>query len=211
MQGFKGVNLVDILDDVELGESRAKSILSSFSCPLNRDVEDFIKNKAIMFAKQSLAATHLIFASYKGKYELVGYFALTTKFLVVYKDGISNSLRKRISKFCQYDNDLKRYTLSAPLIGQLGKNYTNGYDKLITGDELLKIACNKVREMQYIAGGKIVYLECEDKEKLIDFYSSNGFVNFGKRSLDKDETELMHGDYLVQMLKYLNKEDDFLS
>ncbi|MCU5941466.1 N-acetyltransferase, partial [Clostridioides difficile] len=54
-------------------------------------------------------------------------------------------------------------------------------------------------------GGKIVYLECEDKPKLIEFYKDNGFVDFGKRSLDKDETDSLDGGYLVQMLKYLKK------
>lgn len=38
---------------------------------------------------------------------------------------------------------------------------------------------------------------------MIDFYTSNGFVNFGKRNLDKDETDVMSGGYLVQMLRYL--------
>ena len=57
--------------------------------------------------------------------------------------------------------------------------------------------------MQAIVGGKIVYLECEDKEPLLDFYSQNGFVNFGKRTLDKDETNTLSGDYLIQMLRYM--------
>ena len=59
-----------------------------------------------------------------------------------------------------------------------------------------------VKMIQQIAGGKVVYLECEDKQRLIDFYSRNGFVTFGNRSLDRDETNLS-GKYLVQMLKYL--------
>lgn len=42
------------------------------------------------------------------------------------------------------------------------------------------MAVDKVRQMQNIGGGNIVYLECEDKEKLVKFYSDNGFVNFGK-------------------------------
>ena len=42
------------LDDMigELGESEVQSILSSFSSPENKDVEDFIRNKAIEFSKQ---------------------------------------------------------------------------------------------------------------------------------------------------------------
>lgn len=35
MSGYIGVNLRDILLDETLGESAAKGILSSFSCPLN--------------------------------------------------------------------------------------------------------------------------------------------------------------------------------
>lgn len=98
---------------------------------------------------------------------------------------------------------MKRYIMSAPLIAQLGKNFNKGYNKLITGDELLKLACDKVKSIQTDVGGKFVYLECEDKPQLIDFYTSNGFVNFGKRNLDKDETDVMSGGYLVQMLRYL--------
>lgn len=166
-------------------------------------MELFIRQKAIEFAKQSIATTYLVFAQYKGEAVLIAYFTLCSKFVAIYKEGLSSSLRKRISKFCQYDVDLKRYTLSAPLIAQLGKNFTNRRNKLITGDELLKMACDKVAESQHIVGGKIVYLECEDKEKLTGFYASNGFVNFGKRKLDRDETDVMDGEYLVQMLKYL--------
>lgn len=93
--------------------------------------------------------------------------------------------------------------MSAPLIGQLGKNFAHNYNQLISGDELLYLALEKVKEMQYIVGGKIVYLECEDKGSLLDFYSENGFVNFGRRYLDRDETDKLSGEYLVQMLKYM--------
>ena len=71
------------------------------------------------------------------------------------------------------------------------------------GDELLKLALDKVREMQMIVGGKVVYLECEDRPCLKDFYSSNGFVDFGRRQLDSDEVGFGVDQYLVQMLKYM--------
>lgn len=51
-----------------------------------------------------------------------------------------------MSKFGQFDSTIKRYTISAPLIGQLGKNYANSYKDVITGDELLKFALDKVKE-----------------------------------------------------------------
>lgn len=205
MSGYLGINLRDILRDEQLGESAAKSILSSFSCPLNPDVEHFLKHVAIEFTKQSISSTYLIMASYKGEYVLVGYFTLANKIFCVDKECLPNrKWRSRMSKFGQFDKTIQRYTISAPLIGQLGKNYSNSYDKLITGDELLKLALDKVREMQNIVGGKVVYLECEDKASLIDFYSRNGFVNFGSRALDRDETDKLSGQSLIQMLKYLD-------
>lgn len=205
MSGYIGINLRDIIRDEELGESAAKSILSQFSCPLNPDVEHFLKNSAIVFTKQSISSTYLIFASYKGEYVLVGYFTLANKIFCIDKDSFpSKAWRKRMAKFAQFDKTIQRYTISAPLIGQLGKNYTNAYNTLITGDELLKLALDKVREMQRIVGGKIVYLECENKPCLLEFYAQNGFVNFGTRALDRDETDKLTGESLVQMLKYLD-------
>jgi len=201
MQGFSIINLKSMIE--QIGEPETKERLSNFSCPLNKDVEYFIKHKAIEFAKQSIAVTYLVFAQYKNENVIAAYFTLASKFIAIYRQSLSAKMRKRIARFCQYDPAIKRYTLPAPLIAQLGKNYYGGYNKLITGDELLKIACDKVVESQRIVGGKIVYLECEDKQKLIDFYSSNGFVIFGKRTLDRDETDLNEGQYLVQMLKYL--------
>lgn len=204
MSGYIGINLRDILLDNTLGENVAKNLLSSFYCPLNPDVEHFLKHTAIEFAKQGISSTHLVMASYQGKYVLAGYFSLANKIFCIEKDSLPNrAWKKRMKKFGQFDQTIQRYTISAPLIGQLGKNYANSYDKLITGDELLKLALDKVREMQAIVGGKIVYLECEDKEPLLDFYSQNGFVNFGKRVLDKDETSTLSGEYLVQMLRYM--------
>ncbi|MGN1196894.1 MAG: N-acetyltransferase [Acetatifactor sp.] len=204
MSGYIGINLRDILNDETLGESAAKQVLSRFSCPLNPDVEHFLRHTAIEFTKQGIASTYLIMASYKQEYVLCGYFTLANKVFCIERDSLPNRKWKhRMSKFGQYDKTIQRYTISAPLIGQLGKNYTNGYNELITGDELLKLALDKVKELQYIVGGKIVYLECEQKQKLLDFYESNGFVNFGLRALERDETDKQFGDSLVQMLRYM--------
>ncbi|NBH27622.1 N-acetyltransferase [Lachnospiraceae bacterium] len=204
MSGYIGFNLRDILSDETLGENAAKGILSSFSCPLNPDVEHFLHNVAIEFSKQGISSTHLVMASFKNTYVLVGYFTLANKIFCIDKGSLPNrKWKSRMAKFGQFDKTINRYTISAPLIGQLGKNYANNYNKLITGDELLKLALDKVRETQNIIGGKIVYLECEQKEALIDFYSQNGFVNFGLRPLDRDETNKLSGKALVQMLRYM--------
>ena len=66
MTGYRVVNLGAMIE--ELGEDAVKRILSDFSCPLNPDVEFFLSKKAIDFAKQRWAQTHLVFASYKDEW-----------------------------------------------------------------------------------------------------------------------------------------------
>lgn len=183
-----------------IGENKAKEILSNFECPLNKDVEYFIKEKALQFLKMRISQTFLVSTSFKGQNVIVGYFALTNKITKIKKSSLSNSLKKRISRFAEQSTTEKYFYVSLPLIGQLGKNYKNNYNSLISGDELLKLACDKVIEAQNILGGKFAFVECEDKEKLKEFYESNGFVCFGKRNLEKDEKEQNTGNYLLQML-----------
>lgn len=204
MLGYVKVNLRDMSE--KMTSEQINVILSDFYCPYNKDVDEFLHTKALEFSKQQLATVYLVFASYKNKPGLIGYFALAPKYFhvdVTHKGKIGSNLRKRISKFATYDEAIHKYIVPAPLIGQLSKNYKNGYDQLITGDELLKIACDTVKEGQRILGGKLVYLECEDVPALVNFYEENGFVNFGKRELDGDERDKMKGQYLIQMLRYL--------
>ena len=200
MLGYEKFSLREMLE--ELGEEKVCSILSEFSCPMNQDVEYFLKKKAIEFEKHRWSATQLIYTSYKNAPVLIGYYSLANKTLVIDNQQISKSLRKRITSFSTYDPKIKRRFISAPLIGQLGKNFSRGYNKLVTGDELLRMALDDVETIQMLLGGKIVYLECEDKPCLVDFYSRNGFVMFDRRTLDKDETNIS-GEYLLQMLKVL--------
>ena len=202
MAGYEIANLNTMID--ALGESRVKEILSQFSCPLNADVESFIHRKAIEFAKQGLSQTHIVFASYKQEMVIAGYFTLANKYIVVSAKNQSRTFRTKLAKFSTYNGDLKAYSLAAPLIAQLGKNYANGYDKLITGDELLYLACEKVKKTQLDIGGRFVYLECEDKPRLVEFYERNGFAIFDTRKLDRDETAI-EGDCLLQLIKYLKK------
>ncbi len=206
MLGYTKINLRDMSEKMD--PEQIKAILSDFSCPYNKDVDEFLQLKAMEFSKQQLASVYLVFASYMKKPVLVGYFALAQKYFHIdigKNRSISTNLKKRIKKFATYDDALHKCVVSAPLIGQLGKNYKNGYDKLITGDELLQIACDTVKEGQRILGGKLVYLECEDVPSLIRFYEDNGFFSFGSRELDGDERDKIKGQYLIQMLKYLGE------
>ena len=197
MAGYSILSLSDIL--AEKGEDFCREILSTFSCPMNDDVERFLtKRSAIDFATQGVSQTFLVYASYKKKNVLCGYFTIANKYIVVNKHSVSGTLRRRLRKFAMPSAEKDDLVIMAPLIAQLGKNYANGYSELITGDELLKMAEDQIRLAQRIIGGKVVYLECEDIDRLKDFYSSNGYVEFGKRRLDKDERTEMCCTHLIQ-------------
>ena len=53
MNDYSTVNILDMIDAI--GEDEVKYILSDFSCPKNVEIEDFVKNKAVDFAKRKIS------------------------------------------------------------------------------------------------------------------------------------------------------------
>lgn len=145
---FNVISLEDMYN--ALGVEKTKNILGEFECDLNKDVEDFIKDKAITFSKMNIARTFLVTTKYKGKDVIADYFSLANKTTRIKKSILSYGMQKRLAR---YSEDIEQnFVVSLPLIGQLGKNFKNGYNDLISGDELLKLACDKVKEAQNILG-----------------------------------------------------------
>lgn len=202
MTEYKRVSLIDALNKSE--ESAVFGELSSFSSLKNKDIESFLKNSAVQFAKQNIAPTTLVYIYSGNRWNLCGYFTLTIKTIDIEKESVGSGMFKKVKKFGTYDSQTHKCTIPVPLIAQLGKNYADNCNKLIKGSELLTFACNEVRKAQRIIGGKVVYLECEDTPKLINFYRNNGFREFSRRSLDPDEQGNFKSRYLIQMLKYLD-------
>lgn len=166
---FVQMNLAELIRVI--GEDEVKSILSSFMCPLNQDVEDFLRNKAIVFSARSFAKTNLVFweTDDRSTRELVGYYAITSKVIRVERGSVNSKEARKLREHGIFDDRTNQYMVSAPLIGQLGKNFANGNDCLVSGSDLLQMAIEKVRLIQNEVGGRFVYLECEDEEKLIHF------------------------------------------
>lgn len=181
--GYNVVRLKDMY--LAIGEKEVKELIKDFECPLNKDIEYFLKQKAIEFSKQDIARTFLVTMPHKGENVIVGYFSIANKTTEVSKNMFKGKSKKRFLRFAMYRPEYERYCISLPLIGQIGKNYHNSYDKLISGDILLKLACDKIKEVQEIIGGRIVYLECEDKEVLKEFYERNRFCLFWKKKFGK--------------------------
>lgn len=174
-------------------------ILSDFSCPLNTDVERFLKERAIEFTKKNQSVTYLVFSNEDAV--LVGYFTLTVKPITVDAAKFSNTTKRKILRVSELDEVTQTFHLAAYLIAQLGKNFTDGANHKITGEQLLEIAMTKVRELQFMVGGMVVFLEAEQNEKLIQFYDEkNGFKEFETREMSTSSDE---AHTLVQMLKVL--------
>lgn len=186
-------------DDKDLGEDELRQLLSEFSCERNPDVERFLKEQSIDFTKKNQSITYLAFSNDDAS--LVGYFTLTIKPITVNAENFSNTMKRKIARVSELDEESDTYILSAYLIAQLGKNYKDGANEKTTGEQLLQAAIDTIKEIQYMAGGMVIFLETEDKEKLMHFYEeNNGFKRFDTKEV-KDRTENVHT--LVQLLKIL--------
>ena len=138
---FSTVNIREYLaqsNDAEIGEEVLLRILSDFSCPLNPDVERFLKEQSIEFTKKNQSVTYLVISNEDG--ELLGYFTIAVKPITVDAGSFSNTVKRKISRVSELDEASHSYNLSAYLIAQIGKNYTNEQNKRITGKELLELA-----------------------------------------------------------------------
>ena len=185
-------------DNPKLGESRLLQVLSGFSCPKNPDVERFLKKSSIEFTKKNQSVTYLVFDV--SSMELVGYFTIALKPLTVRGETVSNTVKKKLMRVSELDEQSQTYTMSAYLIAQLGKNFKNGAEKKITGEELLELAWDIVEKMQYMGGGMVTFLEAENSKRLLSFYQANRFQTFDTRQTATDSEEPHE---LVQLLRLL--------
>lgn len=197
---FIVLNIREYLDHTEkrLGEDKLIQLLSEFSCPLNMDVEHFLKEQAIEFAKKHQAVTYLVLSLEDA--ELLGYFSITIKPLVIRAEPFSNSVKRKIARFSKINEDEQTYNLAAYLIAQLGKNFNPKVKRRISGKELLEAAIRQTQILQYQVGGIVTFVEAENKEKLLSFYEGYGFKQFDIRQAQSKDQK---SHELVQLLRLL--------
>ena len=154
----------------ELGEDDLRQVLSEFSCEKNPDVERFAKEQS------------------------------TIKPITVNAESFSNTIKKKLARVSELNEQNHTYNMAAYLIAQLGKNYNNGANDRITGEELLGLAIKQLQQLQYLAGSMVVFLETLNEEKLLSFYQGKGFQQFDSR-LSESASHEPHE--LIQLLKIL--------
>ena len=188
------------------GMAKTLSTISEFSCPLNAEIENFLKDDAIDFTARMSSMTHLVIDPADSS--CVGYFTLAHKPFFISADKLSKSQCKRIERFAKArkseDGRTAQYVVSAFLIAQLGKNFGRSEDvDQISGAELLLSAFERITIAQHEIGGQVVFLECEDgNRKLKAFYEKNAFVACGKR------TDEVDGITYLQMFRFLKRTEE---
>ena len=171
---------------IETGKEQEFLIsINNFKCQ-DMEVENFLKRQAFEFDRRNKSRTYLVTDIYNDEdIVILGYYTLTLKSLK-FTSGLSNSKIKKIDGFRS-----DAVETESILIGQLGKDYK--YKDKINGSVILDYAIDDVYEVHKKVGGRIVFLECADNEKVVKFYQDNGFA-FLQNSKD--------GEYL-QMIRYL--------
>ena len=195
------VNIRAYLDKDEqtyIGEESLYNLLSDFSCPKNPDVEHFLLHNAIEFTKKDQSITYLVFDAEDAS--LVGYFSLAVKPISVRAANISKTMGKKLSRVSILDNETQSYNTAAYLIAQLGKNYSLPKEKQISGSVLLGFALETIVTLKYSIGGVMEFLECEDNDFLLNFYTRNHFKLFDTRisGLQNNAPHTLH-----QLLKFI--------
>ena len=179
-----------------IGEDALVEILSDFSCPKNQEIESFVRNKAIDFAKRKISITYLVIDNDSG--EILSIFALTHKALEISRDALSSTSKKKLSRFAQLDENSGSYTVSAFLIAQFGKNYAVPQPEGWNGIRLMEKTFETLEKVQREIGGGVVYLECEEHEQLLRFYQNeqNRFHTFSERYSEAEHTKY------IQLLRF---------
>lgn len=159
--------------------------MRSYSCPKNKDLQEFLHKQAIHFEKADITRTYLIVGE---EGDIYAYFSLSTKEVIIDSDflGVSKSA---IKKMHLSDNN----ALRAFLIGQIGKNFAipnNPLNLQLILDEIYQL----LYQAQQIIGSRAVILECENNPRLIQHYIKHDFKVIHVKS---------HHDGLITMYKFI--------
>ena len=186
-------NILDSLKDD--GEEFLKHFLATFSCPVNPEIEKFLKERAIDFAKRRLSITYLVTDNDDG--EFLGYFTLTHKAILLDGKDFSKTMQRKLTRYSRLDKQTGNYMASAFLLAQFGKNYGIDDGKHVSGSELMELVNDILLDIQRRIGGGIVYLDCEDRPQLISFYEDKGFQKFAERFSEEDNQKY------IQFMRFL--------
>ena len=179
---------------LKAGLEYTKVILSGFSCPQNKEIEKFIKTKAIDFERINLTWTFLIFIRVDNSLKLVAFYSLGLGRVVIRKKLTRKQKKQYFGTTYPIGKDI-----STVLIGQISKNYSFDHQKYVKGSDIINIIIEKLVEINKSISAVSVQIECEDVNNLKLFYEQFGFKFLYKN----DKNNLC--TYLIPTSKLLEK------
>lgn len=170
---YRTISLKDIIE--KFGKTEANRVLSDFSCPLNKDVEFFCHYKAVPFECAGMAKTYLVIAQDNNEtHGICAIYSITTKSII-----LSRKMSSKARKIAFGTTYALGSPINAILIGQLSKNYSHENNHYITGEVLMSLLIEHVKEMDVLVPSVSIYVECEDINALKKYYERYGFQFFG--------------------------------
>jgi hypothetical protein len=179
------IRLKDVIGTAQ--EKNFTNAISKFTCK-DKDVEHFLSEKAAEHEKRNKSRTYLIMDEAKIKshdFLVAAYFTLSLKALN-FKDSVSKTKIKDIDGFSKTIN-----AAATILIGQFGKDEL--VSRNIDGAALFDICIAVVYQVHNLIGSRVALIECQNIDKIVDFYKKNGF----------EFLQYAEGDKYLQMTRRL--------
>jgi len=147
-------------------QEHVSEVLSAFSCKRDKDVESFLKEKAVVQEKKHISRTYLIFSTGPDS-ELLAYFTIAVSSMNMTGLVCSKELWKKMN--------VNEDVAQSYLIGQMGKRDGSipGLGKLA-----LSSAIELIKEANKRVGCRVIRVDC--KPSLIKYYADNGFGLVGQ-------------------------------
>lgn len=179
--------------NAEYDQEKLEQSFQKFSCQRETDLEDFLKDKAILYENTNFGKTYLILDKEeldKGSFIVMAYFTIAQKSVDI--SAISNKQkRKMLGSYPGRDN-LK--SIPAYLIGQLGRSDSYSSQQL-SGTDILNECYNAISMAARIVGGNLIILECREC-MFSNFYEKHGFKKlYNDLSKDKLYTLYLKVDF----------------
>jgi predicted GNAT family N-acyltransferase len=159
------ISLKELLEEAK-SSNEIKKILTTFKCYKNKDIENFLHNKAVTFEKKLRARTYLLILKTHNIKRVAGYFSIAIS--VLYAKEIEKEILLEIGEL----NSPK--DIPCLLIGQIAKS--DEFEKIKLGKYLMELALEKLEQVNEIIGSRFILLDAINKDKLIKFYENFGFV-----------------------------------
>lgn len=157
MLNYGLISLGELLENLE--ENYISEIFKKFSCNREKDLEDFLNCKAILYDKSGIGKTYIFFDLDAKEFEVLGYFTLAQKTLNL--SQISKTQRKKLLG-SQYPGIKRINEVPVYLIGQLGRS--DSYKALDLSGEIMLNECYKqISIASRVVGGNIIILECKQE------------------------------------------------